>query len=378
MKCTLLKPKNWNDFEDLCFHLWRQIWNDPNAQHNGRPGHKQDGVDIVGKAPFAEKYSGVQCKGKNTNYNSELTTKEIDKECDKAKSFETELGSFIVATTSNRDPKIQKHCREIVDAGKYKFDVTTWSWDDIEEELQCRPELMELFYPNSQYPMDSPNEIKVSMLTHPSRLHAFFTRPNLLICQHNVFLKILQDVAVELFTNVFEHGRASYFGIRVEDRRKIIFRDNGTPFDSSTLLNSTEKRGGSISLKHADNYFTFYYQYNDGENVLELVCKEDNIKKLTNESRTFYLTMGNAFNRATAQAKAIQDINTLSPEVKRIIVDIKDDVNPSACIPYINTMLNNTENEKIVKVYTPDGLFYKEFLEQEYNDDQRIKIVPKV
>ena len=34
------KPVNWQDFEDLCFILWKFIWNDLRAQKNGRQAHE--------------------------------------------------------------------------------------------------------------------------------------------------------------------------------------------------------------------------------------------------------------------------------------------------------------------------------------------------
>jgi len=41
-------PSNWEDFEDLCFKIWKRIWNDDYAQKNGRKGQEQRGVDFYG------------------------------------------------------------------------------------------------------------------------------------------------------------------------------------------------------------------------------------------------------------------------------------------------------------------------------------------
>lgn len=62
MKRALDKPTNWQDFEDLCFILWKFIWNDPHAQKNGRQGQAQSGVDIYGKPIGQLDIEGVQCK----------------------------------------------------------------------------------------------------------------------------------------------------------------------------------------------------------------------------------------------------------------------------------------------------------------------------
>ena len=42
-------PAIWQDFEKLCHVLWREIWNDPATQKNGRSGQPQHGVDVFGQ-----------------------------------------------------------------------------------------------------------------------------------------------------------------------------------------------------------------------------------------------------------------------------------------------------------------------------------------
>ena len=103
MKLNLPYPSDWSDFQDLCLQLWKEMWRDPFAHHNGRIGQAQNGVDIWGKNMFDHQYSGIQCKGKNGNYQSVLTTNEVDDECRKAVNFRPNLKSFIMATTSPRD-----------------------------------------------------------------------------------------------------------------------------------------------------------------------------------------------------------------------------------------------------------------------------------
>ena len=80
----LIPQKSWDDFQYLCHDLWRLMWNDPNTQLNGRQGHSQQGVDIFGMPYYADNYCGVQCKGRNANYNSRLTPEEVIAECNEA------------------------------------------------------------------------------------------------------------------------------------------------------------------------------------------------------------------------------------------------------------------------------------------------------
>src|ERR1051326_1445339 len=80
-------PANWQDFEMICHLLWRDIWNDPNAQRNGRVGQPQAGVDVWGRPAYLNHYAGVQCKDKDSKLGSALSRSEVDSECKKAINF---------------------------------------------------------------------------------------------------------------------------------------------------------------------------------------------------------------------------------------------------------------------------------------------------
>ena len=53
-------PRNWQDFETLCWDLWKTIFNDPETQKNGRQGQKQNGVDIYGRPNVGNEWTGIQ------------------------------------------------------------------------------------------------------------------------------------------------------------------------------------------------------------------------------------------------------------------------------------------------------------------------------
>ena len=59
------------DFESLCLDLFREIWEDPNAQKVGRSGQEQKGVDVAGR--HAGRQVGVQCKQKDALQRKRLT-----------------------------------------------------------------------------------------------------------------------------------------------------------------------------------------------------------------------------------------------------------------------------------------------------------------
>jgi len=81
---ALQHPTNWQDFEDLCWRLWRAEWNDPGTQRNGRQGQQQHGVDVFGH-PSPNHLTGVQCKGKNNYQDKVVTDRELKREVAKAK-----------------------------------------------------------------------------------------------------------------------------------------------------------------------------------------------------------------------------------------------------------------------------------------------------
>lgn len=123
-------PSNWEEFEDLCFNVWKRIWNDDYALKHGRKGQTQHGIDFYGNPNKDNEYVGVQCKCKENMYGSKLEISEIKKEIEEAKKFKPKLSKYIIATTSFRDAKIQEFCRNITLEHKKLeiFTVTVFFW----------------------------------------------------------------------------------------------------------------------------------------------------------------------------------------------------------------------------------------------------------
>ncbi|WP_372716145.1 hypothetical protein [Novipirellula sp.] len=142
-------PTNWQDFEFLCHLLWRDIWQDPAAKKNGRSGQKDFGVDVYGCPQGGSEYAGVQCKGKENIADKNLTEKQLRDEIKKSEEFEPKLTSFILATSGQRDAKLQKVARSIDQERKKKglFSVDIFFWEDIREALGLRVHLCKQLYP---------------------------------------------------------------------------------------------------------------------------------------------------------------------------------------------------------------------------------------
>lgn len=375
MKLNLPHPSNWSDFQDLCFLLWKEMWRDPNAHHNGRNGQSQNGVDIWGKEVFDLDYTGIQCKGKNKNYGSQLTTDEIDKECKKAVNFQPGLKSFIMATTSPRDVAVQQHCRILTRNRTYPFHVDTWSWDDIEDEVQCRPTIMDRFYPEIRTASLLP-EIQIPVFASADRLHAFFSRPGLLCKLNTLAINILRDLAYEIAINAFEHGRAGSFGIKVE-HSKIVFTDNGRPFDPIKLL-EIEGNGGKATIKYATELFGISYRY-ENQNILELELPENLSISNGDSNHTIHIDANQIFGRGQAESYVVSEFFKVPADSKKIIVDISGQVTPaiSCSFAVIDRLLQiRTESQQVV-IYLPDNLYYKDNIIHRYCDGTNVIIKVK-
>lgn len=138
MKKTMRKPEHWQDFEDLCKKLWGEIWECPSIKKNGRVGQSQHGVDVYGVPKGEIDYCGIQCKGKDDYTNAQLTEDEIDREIQKALTFEPKLKRFIFATTANKDAKIETYVRkkDVESRTQGNFSIELYSWEDIVDLIE--------------------------------------------------------------------------------------------------------------------------------------------------------------------------------------------------------------------------------------------------
>lgn len=165
MILSFTPPKNWQDFELLSKEVARKRF-DVDFDLFGRPGQKQDGIDIIG-IDKEYQHIGIQCKHKKADAPKSkkihlvISKKIIDEEIKKADSLKPQLNRLIIATTSFRDTTIQKYISSInLDRTKKGlFKVEFWCWETFEEELNNHPELSYLYYDkilkaNKQYDKD--------------------------------------------------------------------------------------------------------------------------------------------------------------------------------------------------------------------------------
>jgi len=142
---ALPPPKNWQDFERLCYDIYSRRWKTNDAEMHGRQGQPQAGVDVYGHDRFEkDKFVGVQCKGKDQTYGRALTEKELRDEVDKAENFTPKLDVFILATTAPNDSGIQEVARTITESHREqsRFEVRVQGWGTLQQWLSDYPDLL--------------------------------------------------------------------------------------------------------------------------------------------------------------------------------------------------------------------------------------------
>lgn len=144
------RPRHWQEFEELCLALFREVWKDALAQKNGRTGQPQHGVDVWGVVDGNRStFQGVQCKGKDESLGASVTEAELIAEICKADKFEPALDHWVLATTAPADAEIERVARKIsVNRESHdRFTVQVMGWSDIESLLFKHVAVLEQFYP---------------------------------------------------------------------------------------------------------------------------------------------------------------------------------------------------------------------------------------
>ena len=154
-------PRNWESLENLIWRLFQEVWNDPNAQRNGRSGQRQQGVDIFGRPNKENYWEGVQVKGKNGSFGERVTEQELRREAQKAKEFRPPIKNFILVTSGQRDASIQEIARQLTEEhiSQGLFSVHAWGWEDVEERIPQYPEIIHEHYPQFQISRREQNRI---------------------------------------------------------------------------------------------------------------------------------------------------------------------------------------------------------------------------
>ena len=136
-------PSNPRVFESLCLDVLGAIWDGATIMKSGRQGQPQAGVDIFGLVDG--QWIGVQCQSGSRALHVKMTSHELDRAVDRARSFNPTLGTFIVALAGPRDLALSDHAFGLSETHKDVFSVQVLAWPDLWDEIQRRPRLLDRF-----------------------------------------------------------------------------------------------------------------------------------------------------------------------------------------------------------------------------------------
>lgn len=288
MKKHLEQPTNWQDFEDLCYILWKFIWQDRHTQKNGRQGQAQHGVDIYGVPHGSSYYEGVQCKGKNADLKSKLTIAEIKEELTKAKKFKPKIKHLVFATTSFSDAPLLEKIRKIKSSDYGGLALSVKSWDEIDNDLRLFPEVMRAFYTDSDF--------KIEWKRDKDDFSTFFADATVEHIDQKVFdlMKTdmakmhigdplrdeLKNAASEIALNAAFHSGAKHCRFKILKHEFQIISD-GTFFDIGKHLDDPKsiRRGGmnevEALLKKYEDDLKLQSEEIKSENVHRFIFKRE-------------------------------------------------------------------------------------------------------
>lgn len=140
----LAKPETEDEFEAMCFNLYRRLWSDSSSMRVGRSGAAQFGVDILahdGRRPV-----GIQCK----HYvRKPFTFKTVSDDVEEADKAGLKIGHLLFATSAPNKAAIVIEVQELseVRRAKGKFTVSVDFWNGISDHIRMHPEVGRAFIP---------------------------------------------------------------------------------------------------------------------------------------------------------------------------------------------------------------------------------------
>ena len=140
MRKSYRKPRNPQDFEELCRRLLETLWNSPKVELYGTNGEAQNGVDIIDLSGRKDLHV-AQCKWYEEG--KKMTPAEVKGEIEKAKKFPTPIKHYLIMTTDKVRKAVQILQLQINEEHREKglFKVKIFGWKRIEKLLDDYPDV---------------------------------------------------------------------------------------------------------------------------------------------------------------------------------------------------------------------------------------------
>lgn len=137
-------PTSEDQFEEMCFHLYRKEWNDPGCTRLGGVGQIQYGLDFIGTNGVQQ--IGVQCK----HYvKTPFTLATVMGDIAKADSAGIDVDHLIFATSAANKSELVLKVRELSNSRKKvgKFTVSVAFWQELSGMLRLNKEVAREYIP---------------------------------------------------------------------------------------------------------------------------------------------------------------------------------------------------------------------------------------
>lgn len=137
-------PKTEELFEEMCFHLYSQAWNDPFLNRLGGPGQGQFGLDLIGTVNGKD--VGIQCK----HYvNTPFTFGTVTGDLDKLDRSDVVVDRVIFTTTAASKTTLVTKIRELSNLRRTqgKCGVSVHFWNELSALLRKHPEVARTYIP---------------------------------------------------------------------------------------------------------------------------------------------------------------------------------------------------------------------------------------
>lgn len=373
MRAIYPPPQNWQDFEELCFLLWREIWSDDLAYKHGRTGQPQHGVDIYGPQGV-----GIQCKGKEDYRNQAVTFDVLKCETNKAENFSPPLKQFMIATTDRRNAVLQKDVSSFSASrvASSKFSVGVQSWDDINDELNRRPRTAKFLYDTSAYSAvewvrEGLGRYKAVLRLNSEQSYVqqlFNTDTYTKLHLGTQIASSISDVITELALNAQQHGGASEIELIMTDDL-IEMRDNGEAFNPLHALTNKITRLGA-GLRTLENFLDTYpciqVSRNDENQNRMFFHFQNGIEQVKRSLTTINLKIEEHFSYVGKLTKA------LPKEARVICVTLDGEIVPSGIPGVLRHLVQDTAPSVVIQAnIAGDRKFMTSFLEENFSEEIR-------
>ena len=214
------RPDNEDLFEEMCFALYRRLWNDITCRRVGRSGQEQRGIDILGNE--GAKAVGVQCKHYNK---TPFTIATIRNGIARAETANAPIEHLLFATTKSSDADLVFQVQELnaERQGQGKFTVSVDSWAEISAHVRMHPEIGRTYIPN--FPGSAVQEIRETTFQHLALYREDRERPVVTYQDPSSLERKIDEIHARVVGSAAQGDEEDIGVARILDRARDLLRE---------------------------------------------------------------------------------------------------------------------------------------------------------